>query len=101
MKFSFCLSGISESVFCIFPNQILVENHRRSALTSFFKEGEPNKKNLRPYLQGLWTMVSVFLCVGVFGVCGGFGCLLCFLFLLCVCVRCCWLRCVFGCFCAF
>ena len=32
MRFRFCLNGISESVFCIFPNQILVENHRRSAL---------------------------------------------------------------------
>ena len=31
----FCLNSLSESVLCIFPCQILVENHRRSSLMSF------------------------------------------------------------------
>ena len=30
-RFRFCLDCLSGSVFCIFPNQILVENYRRSS----------------------------------------------------------------------
>ena len=32
MRLRFCLNSFFQSVLCIFPNQILVENHRRSSL---------------------------------------------------------------------